>query len=222
MEVIAIIASFFYFFVILYVAQKIGKNLELSRKFAHIMIGNWYVIAILLFRTLIHSLIVPAFFAFLSIYSICFKGKANIITSLLRKEQGSGLGIILFPISLMIILTISFINYNSFVPGGIGVMALTYGDSAAALIGKKFPILSFSIGKRKKTLSGCMAMFFFSMISILAFGRLFYLYLPVKITFLPLLFFSITAVIVEMITPFGIDNLSIPVSIFIVYMLLPR
>lgn len=159
MNILGIAISFIYFYFVLLLAYKMGKHLEYSRKFAHIMIGNWYFIAICLFDQLIYALIVPLFLGGYGMYSICRK-KDNIVTGLLRRKNQSAVGIIIFPISLIIMLSLSFVCFGSFIPGGIGIAALTYGDSMAAIIGIKFPILPFRIWKKTKTLSGTFAMFF--------------------------------------------------------------
>ena len=220
MDIYGVIVSFLYFYLVLITAQKIGKNVEISRKYAHIMIGNWYIIAILVFRKLVPSLIVPTFFAVYGADSIYFRKNEDFITSLLRKGNGSGIGIVLFPISLIIMLISSFLYYHSFVPGGIGVMALTYGDSMAALIGETLPIFCFTINNKKKSLFGCTAMTIFSMISIFLYEQLFYSRLPYEISFPALIVIGGVAGIIELITPSGFDNLSIPVAIFACYILL--
>lgn len=219
MNIIGMAISFIYFYIVLLSAYKMGKQLEYSRKFAHIMIGNWYFIAIFLFDKLTYASVVPLIFVGYGIYSI-YKKKDNFVTGLLRKHNQSAIGIIIFPISLVIILSLSFLYFGSFIPGGIGIAALTYGDSMAALIGIKFPILPFKIGKRTKTLSGCLAMLFFSVVAIYVYKLFLGDYLPFNFPFKFCILLGIVAFLVEIITIFGLDNLTIPLAVFMTYVLL--
>lgn len=221
MNILGIEISFIYFYFVLLLAYKMGKHLEYSRKFAHIMIGNWYFIAICLFDQLIYALIVPLFFAGYGMYSICRK-KDNIVTGLLRRKNQSAVGIIIFPISLIIMLSLSFVCFGSFIPGGIGIAALTYGDSMAAIIGIKFPILPFRIWKKTKTLSGTFAMFFFSVVSICLYRMILGNYFLFSFPFNFCIILGIVASLVEIITILGLDNLTIPLAVFMTYMLLGK
>ena len=63
------------------------------------------------------------------------------------------------PATLVILVVISFGALKEPYIGGIGLMALAYGDGFAALIGKKFGWKPFYVFKNKKTVSGCAGMF---------------------------------------------------------------
>ena len=63
------------------------------------------------------------------------------------------------PAALVILVVISFGALKEPYIGGIGLMALAYGDGFAALIGKKFGWKPFYVFKNKKTVSGCAGMF---------------------------------------------------------------
>jgi len=216
LNITGIIISFTYFCTVLFASYKIRHWHEFSRKFAHIMIGNWYLMCFLLLDNLIYALITPAVFVIYGTYSI-YNKKENYITSLLRDGDTSSFGIILFPISLMIILTASTYCFGSFIHGGIAVMALTYGDSMAALVGKNCPIISFKIGSNKKSISGCLSMFIFSTVSIYIYKSVFYKHYLPDIPFHSIIFLGAMAALTELVTPSNYDNISVPLVVFTVF-----
>ncbi len=216
LNITGIIISFTYFCTILLASYKIRHWHEYSRKLAHIMIGNWYLLCFLLFDELIYALITPAVFVIYGTYSIYSK-KENFITTLLRDNNTSSLGIILFPISLMIILTASAYCFGSFIHGGIAIMPLTYGDSMAALIGKNFPILSFKIGSNKKSLSGCLSMLIFSIVAIYIYNAVFGKCYLLDVPFYLIIILGAVATLTEFVTPSDYDNVSVPLVVFTVF-----
>ena len=98
-------------------------------------------------------------------------------------------------------------------------MALSYGDGMAALIGKKFNYKVFKIWGNTKSISGCMGM----LISTIG-ANMVYMYLTSLVpndSFIWIVFLvALVSTVAEAITPFGIDDITVPFSAIAVYILL--
>ena len=101
--------------------------------------------------------------------------------------------------------------------------ALAGGDGLADIVGRRYGgEKTFGIGGSKKTVAGTLAMFagslLMSMLLLAGFG----LFSAVDLggLFLPVLLLSLLATVIEAISPKGIDNILIPVSVFIGILLL--
>lgn len=211
-----LILSFVLVFLIIGIATILEKKKilddEQSRKFIHIGVSNWWFLVFFFFDNLWLAIIPPIVFIILNYASY----KMNLIKSMERSGNGN-LGTVYFPISLLILVVLSF-TVTSPLVGGLGILVLGYGDGLAAVIGKKF-------GKRKlinnKSLEGSITMF---IVSMLATFILVPVFLSAAISLPVLLVFSIiiasTATAVELFTPKGLDNLSIPLLVSLVLFVL--
>ena len=171
---------------------------EGARKFIHIGVSNWWILAMLFFDNVWFAIIPPISFIILNYASY----KMNLIKSMERNGNGN-LGTVYFPISLLILVIVSFGLLNQPEVGAIGILILGYGDGFAAVIGQKF-------GKHKlkhnKTLEGSLAMFVASL--VVAF-IIIHIYHGSQAFYLaPII--ALIATVVELYTPKGIDNLSVP------------
>ncbi|MEM2889938.1 MAG: hypothetical protein QW358_01130, partial [Candidatus Hadarchaeum sp.] len=93
---------------------------------------------------------------------------------------------------------------------GVGILAMSYGDGFASIIGVRFGRHSFQIFRDKKSLEGSLAMFLSTMPMLLV-NATFYS-LPITIRLLTVLsLVCLVATIVEMLTPRGLDNLTVPI-----------
>lgn len=176
------------------------------------MLGNWWYIVISVFSNVLYAAIVPFFFIFVNYYSL--KKPSGFLQNLERTNSKS-YGLVLYPLSLVIMVIASYATEKPYF-GGIGVMALAYGDGFAALIGSKFSYCEYKIWGKRKTLTGSLAMLLFSFMSIC----ILFIVAGVKIYSLPLVAVCLVATIVEAITPLGFDNISIPLVAVVTYSLL--
>ena len=153
MNILLIGISFIYIFAVIGLSTIFfRKNQgELSRKFIHIMVGNWVFISIF-FTDVIAAIFVPAVFIIINALS----RKYNLISSMERQDDSWGT--VYYSISLCVTVAIRFATGWNMFPI-IGILIMAYGDGLAALIGAKF-------GKRKpyyfapnKTLAGSVTVF---------------------------------------------------------------
>jgi phytol kinase len=131
------------------------------------------------------------------------------------ERSGNGnLGTVYFPISLLILVILTFgVTFNPLI-GAIGILTLGYGDGLAAAIGSKW-------GKRKliygKSVEGSLTMFLATFIvtfTLLAFN----FSLPIALSVGLVL--AIFATLIELYTPKGLDNLTVPLLTSLIYYLI--
>jgi phytol kinase len=105
------------------------------------------------------------------------------------------------------------------------MMPLTWGDSMASIIGQRYGHYQFSIGKRTRSLEGSIAMLFWSWLttSLALFAMPYLLGRPLIDWMLALIYGGIVAIVatvVEALSPWGLDNLTIPTaSVLILHLL---
>ncbi len=186
-----------------------------SRKFLHAMIGN-LVFAVPFFTSNVYPTLVAAPFVLLTFLASPYSpvkdrlgGLANIT------EEGHPLGLVFYAISFTL-LAFLFASRPAVVAAGILPMA--YGDSAASLMGEK-------LGERRhnliygKSLEGSSAMFAASFLSLgIAFLCLSALYsFPVIQTIIALFSVVGTVTVVELLSPKGFDDLTVPILGAMIY-----
>ena len=211
--------AFVYIYVILLLifTEKIlsKKYPRTSRKILHIMTGNIaFILPIFQTREMMVFLAAGPFILFtflMSPYSPIksVRGKTS--------EAGHGLGLVYYAIAWAVL---AYIFFDTKEVIAIGILAMSYGDGLASLIGIKFGKKKYQIFEDVKSYIGSYAMFTFTFIMMIV-ALLFYgkLSLNYETLFLLLCIAGISA-IVEGVTPRGLDNLSVPFVAAILYFLL--
>ncbi|WP_077368142.1 diacylglycerol/polyprenol kinase family protein [Anaerosalibacter sp. Marseille-P3206] len=213
---IGIIVSFVYIFLIIAVATILNKrdliSNEGSRKFIHIMLSNWWFIAMHYFKTPMSASIVPAIFVLINYLSY----KNNIFKAMEREEEEETLGTVYYAVSLLILSLISFSEKLSPWIGAAGILVMGYGDGFAAIIGSKYGKHRLNFGSIKKSVEGSLAMFVFSFICLFAIT----FYTNSLHSFGYVILIAVVATIVELFSPKGTDNLAVPLVVSLLYYLL--
>lgn len=219
--------SYLYIISSILITGKIKNRLpqNLSRKFLHIMIGNFiFVIPFTSFNTF--PLNFPFFVAapfilltFLVSPSSPVKGLTQKISSLGDVTFGGHTyGLVFYAISYTI-LAAFFSNQPWIIAAGI--IPLAYGDAAASIVGLKWGKHQFNICA-KKSVEGSIAMFivcFFGLLISLPFFA--YLYPISIINFITAsLCASVIATLLEAFTPRGLDNIAVPLLSALTFLLI--
>ncbi len=202
-NILGIIVSFIYVFAVIFLAgflERFGK--EASRKTVHILVANWWLIAMIFFTSPLWAAFVPACFVLLNGLSYRF----NLFSAMERGEGRGDLGTVYYAISLLILALFSFSPYGSPIIGGLGILVMGYGDGLAAVIGKKYPLGPYRLGGNQKSLSGSLTMFLSSFLVSFLFLSL----TGQSRTLVPALALSVIATVLEAMTPWGLDNLTVP------------
>lgn len=183
--------------------EKAGK--EASRKFIHIMLSNWWIIAMVFFDNVFSAALLPALFIVINYASY----KMDLIKVMERdegEENKDSLGTVYYAISLFILVIITFGVLKNPLVGLCGIAVMGYGDGLAAVIGQAIKSPEYVIGKNKKTLAGSATMFFVTLIIIAGFLTFNQAdYVAIKSILIALLMTVIEAVSIK-----GTDNISVP------------
>jgi len=187
---------------------------EVVRKFIHIAVSNWWFILIFSFTTLSQAIIGPIFFIIANGIAV-FTGLAEVLG---EKDIKRNLGLVYFPVSLLVLVILTFTGLIPMWASTIGVFAMGYGDGLAALIGKFY-------GKQKifgqKSYIGSSVMFVVTFIVILVTSMAFDVGNIASFSWvIRAIFISLIATLVEIFTPSGLDNLSVPIGTAIISALL--
>jgi dolichol kinase len=120
---------------------------------------------------------------------------------------------------------LAYIFFDNMIIIAIGILAMSYGDGIASLIGSKYGKKIYNISGDKKSIMGSIAMFIFTFIMIII-AILIYINIfsyDIIITYeliLYLFLISIIAAILEGITPKGLDNITVPLLVSFSYWIL--
>ena len=214
---LGILVSYLYIGLIIVGANLFKKrSKEASRKFIHIMLGNWWFIALYFFTNVWFVAFVPASFVIINYLSY----KKNIIKVMERDEQ-DGLGTVYYAISLLILAIISFGIYNKPSLGLIPALIMAYGDGFAAIMGRVIKSPRYKIVNSKKSFAGSITMFIISLVIIGAY--LIYeqvaLYWGIEHTVLMAFLMAFTLTGIEAISIKGTDNITVPLGTLIMLLL---
>lgn len=210
-----LIGSFVFVFLVIGLSTLLQKmhllKDEGARKFIHIGVSNWWFFVIFLFDNLWYAIIPPIIFIVLNYISY----RTNLIKSMERGGKGN-LGTVYFPISLLLLVMASF-TFSNAVVGGIGILILGYGDGLAAVIGKRYGKHTFSNGK---SFAGSLTMFLVSLIVTILMTHFSYDTLVLWQILLISISTALVATLIELWTPKGLDNLSVPLVAAFIFGLL--
>ena len=181
------------------------KGKEASRKFIHILLGNWWLIAMYFFDSTLWAAILPTVFIFVNYFSYKF----NIIKSMERDEgeNKDSLGTVFFAVSLLVLVIFTFgVIKNPWI-GLCAFLTMTYGDGFAAVFGKKFKSKEFKIFGSTKTIIGSLTMFIITLlIHLIYFGVI-----GVEYFVLKAIIIAVLATIMEAVSIKGTDNIIVPI-----------
>lgn len=205
-NVYGIIVSILYIgilFISASVFEKAGK--EASRKYLHIMLSNWWIIAILFFDNAIWASVMPAIFVVINYISY----KKDIIKVMERDEGDENKdspGTVYYAISLLILAIISFGIAKNPLIGLTGIIVMGYGDGMAAVIGQGIKSKEFHIAGKKKTVAGTVAMFTVTLMIMIGFST----YVGATHGVIKAVTIAVLATIAEAVSIKGTDNLTVP------------
>jgi phytol kinase len=206
-DVVALLLSFGYVFLMIGIAEGLRKwrkySVDFTRKFIHIAVGMWAYGTVLLFERREFAIIPPLVFIGINALSY-WRGTFKAMET---GEKGQ-LGTIYFPLSFTVITWLLWDRPHLLVAG---LMPMTWGDALAAIVGQRIGKRWFSVGKSTRSFEGSLAMFFSGWLA----------------TFIPLILLpssdlallsalglsaltALAAAIIEGISPWGIDNLTVP------------
>ena len=182
---------------------------EGSRKFIHIGVCNWWIIAMVFFDNPFYAALVPGVFIAVNYMSY----KKQLIKAMERNGDKKDLGTVYYAVSLFILALLSFGDNRTPYIGAIGILVMGYGDGIAAIIGERLGKVPFGPKKSGKTLEGTLGMFLASYIVVYIITSLFSPLNPFGVSFVLALYGTLA----ELYTPNGFDNLTVPLGTALLY-----
>ena len=220
-------ACYLYIVAIILITGKIKNHLpqNLSRKFLHIMIGN-FIWIIPFFTYVSFPLNFPFFVASPFILLTFLVSPGTPFKGLTQKLSGLGdvtfgghtYGLVFYAISYTALAAL-FSDKPWIIAAGI--IPLAYGDAAASIVGQKWGRHQFNVCA-KKSVEGCVTMFAVCLLALSASFAFFgYLYpLPLDSFSFAALGASLVATLSEAFTPRGLDNIAVPLLSAVTFLLI--
>ncbi len=185
------------------VFEKAGK--EATRKYIHIMLSNWWVIAMIFFDNMIWAAFVPALFVVIN-YLSYKKGIIKVMERDSKDKNKESLGTVYYALSLFILALITFGPLDEPAIGLCGIFVMGYGDGLAAVIGQAVKSKEFKIRGNTKSVAGSLAMFLVTLVIISAF----LMYTGAEYILIKSILVAILMTIIEAISIKGTDNITVP------------
>ncbi|MGC8816527.1 MAG: diacylglycerol/polyprenol kinase family protein [Candidatus Hadarchaeum sp.] len=203
-DIVGILFVYGYVGFLIFLTEKIlARYPSVSRKILHIMVGN-IVFILPIFQTR-EAMVFGAAAPFI-VLTFLISPRSPIKSKSLVSKAGHGLGLVYYAISWTVL---AYLFFEHLWVVGVGILAMSYGDGFASIFGVRFGRHAFQILRDKKSLEGSLAMFSVTLPMLLV-NAVFYS-LPITLrlaTVLVLICF--VATVIEMITPRGLDNLTVP------------
>jgi len=165
---------------------------EVARKLVHIGVSNFAFFYLFLYETWYMP------FAGLLAFSV--------INLLIELNTGSrrSMGTVQYPLVMAFIVLMVHLGYGTKESCAAALLGMGYGDGLAALVGLRFGGLKLP-GSEKKTFAGSITLFFVVLV------------VCITITGRPLflcIFTALATALAEAYTPFGLDNITVPLVIY--------
>lgn len=193
----------------IFLKSRFGISSESMRKVVHIGVSNWWFLNLHYFTSIAWAVIGPICFIIVnSLFTLCDWGKHVGLDD--RKRNW---GLVYFPVTLLILVVGMYRGVFTPLATTIAVMVMGWGDGLAAMIGAKW-------GRKKikaldKTYLGCLTMGVVSFIAA-ALPLAASSSLSVGMILLSSFFVGVVAMVVEALTPWGLDNITVPFAVLLV------
>jgi dolichol kinase len=212
-DLIGVLCVYTYVIILLLITEKIisKKYPIMSRKILHIMVGNVaFLLPIFETKEIMAFVAAGPFIVFTFLMS-----SHTPIKSIRGKTSAAGhsMGLVYYSITWTIL---AYLFFDNMVVIAIGILAMSYGDGFASVIGSKFGLKKYNLFGDEKSYIGSFSMFIFTLLMMII-AILFY---GIEISFYLILILCLIALIgaiIEGITPKGLDNLFVPFVVVFLY-----
>jgi len=203
---------YIYVAILLIVTEKLlSKYPSISRKVLHIMVGNVaFILPIFQTKEVMAFIAAGPFIIFTFLMSPytpikSIKGKTS--------AAGHGMGLVYYSITWTIL---AYLFFENMVVIAIGILAMSYGDGFASIIGTKFGKRRYKVLGDEKSYIGSTTMFLFTFLTTIIAVLYYNIEITVFLLFV-LAFIALVSALIEGITPKGVDNLSVPFVAAFIY-----
>jgi len=180
-----------------------------ARKLIHVGVSHWWLLAMVMMDDPWVASVGPFTFIFINALALKF----HLLPVMDRDADRRNWGTVYFPISLLVLVNLCWRHIMPIWVGAVAALVLGWGDGLAALVGDRVRGRGIPIWGGRKTLAGSAAMLGASFVVTLVLTLLFN---PRFGAFFPAVGVSLAvaacATLVEALTPFGIDNITVPLA----------
>ena len=210
-DLAGVLLVYIYVAILLLISEKLLSNFpEGSRKFLHIMTGNIAFLLPIFVTREVMAFAAAAPFIILTFLMSPYTPIKSIHSR--TSAAGHGMGLVYYSITWTIL---AYLFFDNVVVIAISILAMSYGDGLASIIGMKFGKRKYNVFGDKKSYIGSFSMFVFTFSTIII-ALIYYDIIITKYILLVMLFISVIAALVEGLTPKGLDNFTVPfVCVFI-------
>ena len=181
-----------------------------TRKAVHIGVAHWWLIAMATMDDPWVASVGPATFIVINALALRFR----LLPAMDEGADRHNLGTVYFPISLLILANLCWRGVMPAWVGGIAVLVLGWGDGLAALVGEGNGAPGVRIWGGRKSAAGTILMFSASFAVTLAFTLIFNARFGGLAAALGVsAVVGAAATVVELLTPLGLDNLTVPLAV---------
>lgn len=178
-----------------------------SRKIVHIGVSHWWLLMMATMDRLWVAALGPVTFIIINWLSL----RLRLFKAMEDPEPSKNYGTVYFPISLLVLVLACYAGLMPLWVGGVGILIMGWGDGLAALVGERFGTLNARIFGSMKSVVGAATMFAASFIVALAMGLCFDPAAGFMTLTLRAAATAAFATLVELLTPFGVDNITVPI-----------
>ncbi len=212
-DVSGVLLVYIYVAILLIITEKLlDRYPTVSRKILHIMVGNIaFLLPIFQTREIMAFLAAGPFIFFTFLMS-----PHSPIKSIRGKTSaaGHGMGLVYYSIAWTV-LAYLFFDHKELI--AIGILAMSYGDGFASLLGVRFGKRHYNTWGDSKTYLGSLAMFVFTLVMILL--ALFYYGIELQDKILIIVYITVVVTFAESVSPKGLDNITVPFIAPLIYWL---
>ncbi|HXV59816.1 MAG TPA: hypothetical protein VEK15_03915 [Vicinamibacteria bacterium] len=190
--------------------RRLGVPADITRKAFFVLAGAWS--APLVFLTPDPTARAAPFLILAAVTYASFR--LELVAAI--EDVGPGLGSVLFPLSCALLL-----RFFEPVPALCGIAAMALGDTSAALVGRRFGTRKYRVLGHARTMEGTFALFLVASISM-ALLLVFLGGVDTHRSVAFALFAGTVAASVEAASPYGSDNLTVPLAAGVTLSVLER
>jgi phytol kinase len=219
---LVLVLSYVYVFAALFAGEGLrrwrGYSTDFTRKFIHISVGMWSIGTVLLFENWYFAIVPPLSFVVINYISY----RQETFKAMETGERGN-LGTVYFPISFTLVIVLFWLTRPDRYPGLVvaALMPMTWGDAMAAILGKRFGQYEYHFLGSTRTMEGSLTMFLFSWLTTFL-TIFFFPPLGLLTSLLYALIVAVVATLVEAVSPWHFDNITVPLSSALILYLLAR
>jgi len=215
-----IVVSFGFVFGFIGIAQLLLRAGRISpsvtRKVVHIGVAHWWILAMVFFDRWEFAIVGPAAFILINLASYLFR----LFPAMEHEKRSRNLGTVYFPVALLACVLLTWAGPVPIWVGGLAILVLGWGDGLASVVGESRGSGSLTMFGATKSIAGTVTMFVASTVVVTVFVLLFLSPGPlgsaggdpaVAVLVVRILATALVATLVELATPFGLDNLTVPI-----------